>query len=86
MSENLEMERILAVKAKYEQTLLQKKNVVGLGVGYRERGGEITDQMVLTVMVRQKERRSRLRSRDLIPLELDGVPVDVKEVGILRAL
>jgi len=80
------MERILAVKAKYEETLLQKKNVVGLGIGYRERGGAITDEMVLTVMVRQKERRSRLRSRDLIPPELDGVPVDVKEVGMLQAL
>ena len=86
MSENLEMERVLAVKAKYEQTLLQKKNVVGLGIGYRERDGETTDQMVLTVMVRQKERRSRLRSHDLIPPELDGVPVDVKEVGMLQAL
>jgi len=85
MSENPQVERILAVKAKYEQTLMRKKNVVGLGVGYRERGGEITDQMVLTVMVRQKEQRSRLRSRDLIPPELDGVPVDVKEVGKLRA-
>ena len=86
MSENPRMERILAVKAKYEETLLQKKNVVGLGIGYRERGGAITDEMVLTVMVRQKERRSRLRSRDLIPPELDGVPVDVKEVGMLQAL
>ncbi len=86
MSENLQMERILAVKAKYERMLLRKKNVVGLGVGYRERHGEITDQMVLTVMVQQKEQRSRLRSNDLIPPELDGVPVDVKEVGQLRAL
>ena len=86
MSENPQMERILAVKAKYERTLLQKKNVVGLGVGYRERDGEITDQMVLTVMVRQKEQRSHLRSGDLIPPELDGVPVDVKEVGRLQAL
>ena len=86
MSENPQMERILAVKAKYERTLLRKKNVVGLGVGYRERDGEITDQMVLTVMVQQKEQRSRLRSSDLIPPELDGVPVDVKEVGRLQAL
>jgi hypothetical protein len=86
MSENPEMERIMAVKAKYEETLLGKKNVVGLGIGYRERDGAITDEMVLTVMVRQKERRSRLRSRDLIPPELDGVPVDVKEVGVLQAL
>jgi hypothetical protein len=86
MEENPELSRIVAVKDKYEQELLRKKNVVGLGVGFREKGGVLTDEMVLTVMVRRKQPRSRLRPRDLIPAELDGVPVDVKEVGTLRAL
>jgi hypothetical protein len=86
MEENPELSRIVAVKDKYEQELLRKTNVVGLGVGFREKGGVLTDEMVLTVMVRRKQPRSRLRPRDLIPAELDGVPVDVKEVGTLRAL
>jgi hypothetical protein len=85
MSEQPDMSRVQAVKAKYERMLMDKKNVVGVGIGFRERNGELTDQMVLTVMVSQKEPWSRLRRRDRIPSELDGVPVDVKQVGTLRA-
>ena len=80
-----EMARILDVKSKYEQTLLRKKNVIGLGVGYREKDGKVTDQMVLTVLVRRKQEWSQLQPQDLIPSEIDGVPIDVKEVGTLTA-
>jgi hypothetical protein len=86
MGDNPEMSRILAVKQKYERTLLRKKNVVGLGVGLREKEGQVTDEVVLTVLVRQKEPADQLQPQDRIPAELDGVPVDVKEVGTLRAL
>lgn len=86
MQEDLTLNRIRAVKDKYERDLMRKKNVVGVGIGLRERGGVLTDETVLTVMVRQKEPRSVLRPWDVIPAELDGVPVDVKEVGTLRAL
>jgi hypothetical protein len=85
MSEIPEMNRVLAVKAKYEQELLRKKNVVGLGVGFRQRDGIFTDELVLTVMVRQKQPFSALRARDRVPTELEGVPIDVQEVGTLRA-
>jgi hypothetical protein len=86
MNTNPEITHIQAVKAKYEQMLLQKKNVVGVGIGLRERNGQLTDQMVLTVMVRRKRPRFLLRGDDLIPSELDGVPIDVKQVGKLKAL
>ena len=77
MSDDPEMSRIQAVKVKYEKRLLRKKNVVGVGVGFREKDGEQTQEMVLTVLVRQKQSRFQLRRRDRIPAELDGVPVDV---------
>ena len=86
MQEDPILNRIRAVKDKYERDLMRKKNVVGLGIGLRERGSVLTDETVLTVMVSQKEPRSVLRPEDVIPAELDGVPVDVKEVGTLRAL
>ncbi len=86
MQEDSILNRIRAVKDKYERDLMRKKNVIGVGVGLRERGGVLTDETVLTVMVRKKEPRSVLRPWDTIPTELDGVPVDVKEVGTLRAL
>ena len=85
MSAKLNMSRIQAVKAKYERRLLRKKNVVGVGIGLRQRAGALTDEMVLTVMVREKQAQSALRPRDMIPSELDGVPVDVQEVGTIVA-
>jgi hypothetical protein len=85
MEQEAQMRRIRAVKDKYEQRLLRKRNVVGVGIGHRRRGGQDTDELVLTVMVRHKEPRSALRGRDVIPSELDGVPVDVQSVGEIRA-
>jgi hypothetical protein len=86
MAEQADVNRVQAVKSKHEKRLLRIKNVVGVGVGLRQRAGELTDEVVLTVMVRQKQPATALRPRDLIPTELDGVPVDVQEVGTIRAL
>lgn len=85
MEQEAQLRRIQAVKEKYEKRLLRKRNVVGVGIGRRQRGGQDVDEMVLTVMVRRKEPRSVLRARDVIPSELDGVPVDVQPVGTFRA-
>jgi len=38
------------------------------------------------VMVRKKEPPSRLDTTGLIPSEIEGVPLDVKEVGEIVAL
>jgi len=80
------IEEIRAVKDRHEEDLLKKKNVVGLGIGYREVGGQKTEQLSLVVMVRKKELPSQLDATDLVPSEIDGVPVDVKEVGEIVAL
>ena len=85
MSEHPDLSRIQQVKERHESALLRKKNVVGVGIGYRQKGNQFTDEMVLTVMVRRKERWDTLRPADRIPSELDGVPVDVQQVGVLRA-
>lgn len=87
MSEESErLQRAQAVKRKYEITLLQKKNVVGVGVGYRERAGRLTEEIAIVVNVSRKLPARMLAADDLIPETLDGVPVDVREVGALRAL
>ena len=86
MAEGKGIEKIRAVKDRYEDGLLKKKNVVGLGIGYKEVEGQETDQLSLVVMVRQKESPSRLDATDLIPFEIEGVPLDVIEVGEIVAL
>jgi hypothetical protein len=78
-------QRALAVKHAHEQELLGKPNVVGVGVGLRWKDGLLTDSVALVVMVTQKLPQSQLDPAGWIPGEIDGVPVDVQEVGELKA-
>jgi len=78
-------QRALAVKQAYASELMAKANVVGVGVGFCRRGGEKTGEIGLVVMVDRKIEASQLDPRDVIPREIEGVPVDVQEVGELRA-
>ena len=75
----------MRVKRAHEKALLAKANVVGVGVGYRLSQGQRTETIALVVMVRHKVPASRLRPEDVIPAELEGVPVDVQEVGAISA-
>lgn len=81
-----DLSRVRAVKAAYQERLLQKANVVGVGIGLRRRNGQPTGELALIVSVTRKVPRAELAPEDLIPSELEGVPVDVQEVGVLRAL
>ena len=76
-----ETDHILAVKREHENDLLLRPNVVGVGLGYRQTGGQTTDELALVVMVSHKLPQSTLDPADQIPLTLDGIPVDVQEVG-----
>ena len=77
--------RAVRVKQAHEQALLAKANVLGVGVGIREQGGARGGQVVVVVLVRRKIPISQLALRDQIPPEIEGVPVDVQEVGEVRA-
>ncbi len=79
------IEQVKAVKAAHEKELLRKANVVGVGVGLCQRGGRLTGEACIVVSVRRKLPASQLEPADLVPPELDGVPVDVQEVGEIRA-
>jgi hypothetical protein len=79
------VERAQAVRNAYQAELMKKPNVVGVGVGLRHTGGQRTDQVAVVVMVDRKVPLAQLRPQDRLPGEIDGVPVDVKEVGELRA-
>jgi len=78
-------ERAREVKDAHAQELLSKRHVVGVGVGLRQRGGEYTDTVALIVMVDSKLPTDELDPDDVIPSEIEGVPVDVQEVGQIRA-
>jgi hypothetical protein len=78
-------DQVKEAQAIHENNLLQKQNVVGVAVGYKESKGEKTDQLAVVVLVEEKKPIAALRDEDLIPKELDGMRTDVVEVGYLRA-
>jgi len=80
------LEELKAVKAAHQADLMRRANVVGVGIGLRQRGKKFTDEAVIVVSVTHKVPLAQLAPRDVIPRELDGMPVDVQAVGKLRAL
>ena len=80
------IEQASAVKKAHQTELLSKANVVGVGIGYRTIGGQRTDDIALVVMVSKKVPSMELSPQDVLPNEIDGIPVDVQEVGTITAL
>ena len=84
MSEkDAEIARAQAVREACAVELMGKANVVG--VGFRRRGGRQEQQVALVVMVRRKLPRAMLAEADVLPGVIDGIPVDVLEVGDISA-
>lgn len=79
-------DEIKRVKGRHATELLQKANVVGVALGYKEKGGQKTETPSLVVMVRKKIPLSELKRQDVVPSEIDMVGTDVKAVGEIRAL
>jgi len=79
------LERLRIIKAAHEADLMRKANVVGVGIGLRQRDGELTSEPTIVVSVVHKAPLSQLAPDDVIPRELEGMPVDVQAVGKLRA-
>jgi hypothetical protein len=86
MAEEEVLKRVLQVKRQYEKVLLARANVVGVGVGFKTEHGQPTDTLAVVVNVTHKRAVAELAREDLLPAELDGVPVDVQEVGQIKAL
>ncbi len=86
MIDERELAHVRAVKTTHEAELLRKPNVVGVGVGLRSRGGELTQELAIVVSVTHKVPLVELAPAEIIPRELEGVPVDVQSLGHLQAL
>lgn len=80
------MQRAIDVQARHTEVLMELPNVVGVAVGKRERDGETTEETCLVVMVDRKFPLDELEPAAIIPTEIDGVPVDVREIGPFEAL
>jgi hypothetical protein len=77
--------KIAVVQAQHAQELMRYPNVVGVASGFRTRGGQPVDEPCLVVYVERKLPESELSRAEILPTEIDGVPVDVVEVGRIQA-
>ncbi|MFL7792449.1 MAG: hypothetical protein AB8I69_09945 [Anaerolineae bacterium] len=77
--------RIQDVKARYEDALLKKANVVGVGIGLRMRHGRPVGDPALIVNVTHKVPSEELHPEDRIPDMLDGVRVWIEVIGEVKA-
>ena len=74
-----ERAKIKAVQEKHLDRLLAQPNVTAVDVNYRTKGGEKTDQLCLVIWVRRKSPESGIPAEEVLPREIDGVPVDIIE-------
>jgi hypothetical protein len=80
-----EFDRARAVKKAHENELMKRANVIGVGTGYQKIGENWTSQVALIILVAKKVPPEQLSPKDLLPSKIDGVVVDVQEVGRLTA-
>ncbi len=71
------------IKNLYKKSLFKKKNVCGVGLGYKVVSGHILDEPCITVAVTKKE---DVDKKDFIPPKIWGVETDVVEVGDLEEM
>ena len=81
MDEAKRWAEIAAAQARYDDLLLRYPNVVGTGIGYRQRDGRATGELCLVVMVSRKLPPEELDADSILPRQVDGLPIDVIESG-----
>jgi len=82
MATDAELRRARGAKARYGKQLLANPDVHGVGVGYRRRGGEKTDEIAIVVHVQHKRGKEEVAARNLLPETVryrsrDGEDVEV---------
>ena len=80
-----EMKHALDVQQRYENYLLSKPYVIGVGVGFAYVKGLETTEIAVVVMVERKIPLRELEPNQRIPSRLEGVRVDVREMGQFTA-
>jgi hypothetical protein len=76
----------LQAKEAHKAEIMAKPNVVGVGVGYKVRGGREAQELSVITLVERKISKDGLDPGALVPRQVNGVTTDVIEVGELRAL
>ena len=81
-----ELSTIRGVLKSNRENLLKRANVVATGVGYKETGGQRTSTLCIVCSVKKKVDAGQLAGQDLVPATVAGMPTDVLQTGVIRAL
>ena len=81
-----ELTNIRTALRHHRRQLLERANVVAVGIGYKQTGGQKTSVVSIISSVTNKLPAAQLSRSDRVPAELDGIPTDVVETGVIRAL
>jgi len=81
-----ELSNLKGVLQENRNQLLTRANVVATGVGYKSSGGKKTPTLSIICSVVQKLAPSKLSPREMIPSTIGGLPTDVVQTGVIRAL
>lgn len=85
----MEPQRLNDARQVYSQAipkLLQRRNVVACGLGYKISHGRRTDKLSFVVSVTEKVPVDALPPQEIVPRTLFGFTTDVVETGLIRAL
>ncbi|MDD4170313.1 MAG: hypothetical protein PHD36_08715 [Desulfotomaculaceae bacterium] len=80
------MNKLLSALKKNRTKFLGLKNVVGVGVGYKQTGENDTGQPAFIVYVEKKLPRTDLSRSHIVPRKVDGLETDVIEIGVVKML
>ncbi|HHW43827.1 hypothetical protein GFC01_13305 [Desulfofundulus thermobenzoicus] len=80
------MEKHLRALHKSREALLKLPNVVGVGVGLKQVGGESTGDYALIIFVGKKIPPAGLSRAQQVPHRIEGLKTDVVEIGRVRLL
>ena len=72
-----EQNRLLRIRDDVEKELKKIPGVFGVGVGLKEKAGEITEEFCFRVYVHEKKAKKNIPDSQLIPKEIQGVKTDV---------
>ncbi len=74
---NPKINKCKKIKNYYERKWFQIKGVVAVGIG-----NTIDDKICIIISVNKNAKRIR----QLIPLEIEGIPIEIKVTGEIKAL
>lgn len=80
-----QMSNLLDILKRYQDSLMAYKGVYKVDVGYRWKAGKMTGEIALRVHVKNKQPKENLENNDIVPEEIENIPIDVIQSNIRQS-